>query len=336
MGEKSEIDCDLYSINWVVFQPNVIIDARLGCLWFLQLKLDSIINLMHDKIRLVEFFLQRTNGKKQLIQLLQHTILSPTHLPPDLNLVAGVFDKLNENYKSFLDVEMQSQMSLPVHGKSEKVFSKGIVLIDQQDLYTNIFSDFPNCSNITDQYIVVILTEYIRSLTQYQIPVQHYIYELIIQAMVRQKSFYQLHQFLQYHVVTDSKPLACLLLSLEGVYPAAYQLALDMLRRLSTANDLIVEILINKQKIIAALRFVQSCERTDHISAQKFLDAAMKCQDKSVFYAVFKFFEERNIRLRGTPVFDTNELCGPYIQHFQSVFGKSSACSNFFSDVSAH
>lgn len=47
---------------------------------------------------------------------------------------------------------------------------------------------------------------------------------------------------------------ACLLLSLEGVYPAAYQLALDMLRRLSTANDLIVEILINKQKIIPAMR----------------------------------------------------------------------------------
>lgn len=95
--------------------------------------------------------------------------------------------------------------------------------------------------------------------------------------MVRQKAFYQLHQFLQYHVVSDSKPLvrihqkimrftpllkctfinlqACLLLSLEGVYPAAYQLALDMLKRLSTANDLIVEILINKQKIIPALRY---------------------------------------------------------------------------------
>jgi hypothetical protein len=42
---------------------------------------------------------------------------------------------------------------------------------------------------------------------------------------------------------------------LEGVYPAAYQLALDMLKRLSTANDLIVEILINKQKIIPALRY---------------------------------------------------------------------------------
>jgi hypothetical protein len=54
---------------------------------------------------------------------------------------------------------------------------------------------------------VIFLTEYIRSLSQFQIPVQHYIYELVIHAMVRQKEFYQLHQFLQYHVVSDSKPL---------------------------------------------------------------------------------------------------------------------------------
>lgn len=101
-------------------------------------------------------------------------------------------------------------MSLPVSGKAERVTPKGIVLVDQQDLYTNIFSNFPNCDNITDQYIVIILTEYIRSLTQFQIPVQHYIYELVIHAMVRQKAFYQLHQFLQYHVVTDSKPLVIL------------------------------------------------------------------------------------------------------------------------------
>lgn len=51
-------------------------------------------------------------------------------------------------------------MSLPVSGKSERLASKGIVLVDQQDLYTSIFSNFANSSNMTDQLIVVILTEY--------------------------------------------------------------------------------------------------------------------------------------------------------------------------------
>jgi hypothetical protein len=62
-------------------------------------------------------------------------------------------------------------------------------------------------------------------------PFQHFLNELLINLLVRQKSFFLLHQLLQYHVISDSKPLACLLLSLENVYPASYQLALDMLAR---------------------------------------------------------------------------------------------------------
>ena len=59
---------------------------------------------------------------------------------------------------------------------------------------------------------------------------QHYLYELVINTLVYHSCFYQLHQFLQYHVLSDSKPLACLMLSLESVYPPAHQLALDMLK----------------------------------------------------------------------------------------------------------
>ena len=59
---------------------------------------------------------------------------------------------------------------------------------------------------------------------------QHFLYELIINILVHNNCFYQLHQFLQYHVLGDSKPLACLMLSLESVYPPAHQLALDMLK----------------------------------------------------------------------------------------------------------
>lgn len=36
---------------------------------------------------------------------------------------------------------------------------------------------------------------------------QHYLYELIINILVHNNCFYQLHQFLQYHVLQDSKPL---------------------------------------------------------------------------------------------------------------------------------
>lgn len=36
---------------------------------------------------------------------------------------------------------------------------------------------------------------------------QHYLYELVIKTLVHHNLFYMLHQFLQYHVLSDSKPL---------------------------------------------------------------------------------------------------------------------------------
>lgn len=93
-----------------------------------------------------------------------------------------------------------------------------------------------------------------RSLTEHSIPVEHYLHELVITTLVQRKAYYQLHQLLQYHVVADSKPLACLLLSLENLYPAAHQLALDMLKRLGNAHEEIIEVLLSKGYILPALR----------------------------------------------------------------------------------
>lgn len=57
------------------------------------------------------------------------------------------------------------------------------------------------------KFVVWVLLEYVRSLTDFHIPVQHYLHELVINSLVQHKAYYQLHQLLQYHVVSDSKPL---------------------------------------------------------------------------------------------------------------------------------
>nr|CAD7589618.1 unnamed protein product [Timema genevievae] len=206
-----------------------------------------------------------------------------------LVVVAELFDHLNDVYRSFLEVEMQSQMGTPASSAlsvsppkpSAPVVLKAPVVVDQADMYTNVFSRFADKRKEGDtdggsKFIVWVLLEYIRSLTDYQIPVQHYLHELVINSLVHYQAYYQLHQLLQYHVVSDSKPLvltlsllhvinaqtgmyiniflACLLLSLENLYPAAHQLALDMLKRLGTANEEIIEVLLSKQQILPALR----------------------------------------------------------------------------------
>jgi hypothetical protein len=111
------------------------------------------------------------------------------------------------------------------------------------------------------------------------------IYEQLIKTLVGNKCFYQLHQFLQYHVLSDSKQLACLLVSIQGEYPPAYQLALDMLKRLRTADAEIIDILLSKGQVLQALRYVRSVGKVDSISARQFLEAAVGTQDNMLFYA---------------------------------------------------
>ncbi|XP_078071718.1 regulator of MON1-CCZ1 complex isoform X12 [Mustelus asterias] len=121
-------------------------------------------------------------------------------------------------------------------------------------------------------------------------------------------------------VFTEKK--ACLLLSLESTYPPAHQLSLDMLKRLSTANDEIVEVLLSKHQVLGALRFVRSVGSHDNISARKFLDAARQTGDTMLFYTTFKFFEQRNQRLRGSSHFTPGEHCEEHVSHFKTLFGE--------------
>ena len=84
------------------------------------------------------------------------------------------------------------------------------VILDEADLYTNLFcpllEELGN-SRANLKRIISFILEYSRSLEEEQIPVQHFLNELLINLLVQNGSWYQLHQLLQYHVIADSKPL---------------------------------------------------------------------------------------------------------------------------------
>ena len=56
-------------------------------------------------------------------------------------------------------------------------------------------------------------------------------------------------------------------------------------------------------------RFIRKAGITDTVSSRKFLEAAMNTQDSQLYYTVFKFFQQRNIRLRRSPVFHAGNYC---------------------------
>ncbi|XP_066539363.1 regulator of MON1-CCZ1 complex isoform X2 [Hoplias malabaricus] len=323
-SNQASVPCELYSSSWSVFQPDIIISASEGYLWYIQLKLQPTVNLIQDKGKLIDFLLHRRDCKMVILSVCSQMLEGGEK--GNLPVVATVFDKLNQVYKEYLEAEqaytvaMESGPSRFSNSYKRPVRTQAV--IDQSDMYTHVLSAFTEKKDVPYKFIIAVLMEYIRSLNQFQITVQHYLYELVIKTLVQHSLFYTLHQFLQYHVLSDSKPLACLLLSLESTYPPAHQLSLDMLKRLSTANDEIVEVLLSKQQVLGALRFVRSVGGHDSISARKFLDAARQTNDPMLFYTIFRFFEQRNLRLRGSPSFNPGEHCEEHVAYFKEVFGE--------------
>ena len=166
-------------------------------------------------------------------------------------------------------------------------------VLEQSDLYTNVFTILAENQEVGLKRVLAIVMEYYRSLSTNQIPPQHFLNELLINLLVQQKSWFQLHQLLQYHVISDSKPIACLLLSLESVYPPSYQLALDMLSRLGNSKDEICEILLSKKKVLASAKYAaKNALDTNVLPARKFLEAAVETEDKTMFYNVYHYFLE--------------------------------------------
>uniref|UniRef100_A0A8C9SSH7 Regulator of MON1-CCZ1 n=1 Tax=Scleropages formosus TaxID=113540 RepID=A0A8C9SSH7_SCLFO len=317
VGSQTPVPCEL-CILFLTFLLGS------GYLWYLQVKLKPVVSLLQDKSKLMEFLLRRRDCKMVILSVCSQMLSRGDK--GSLPVVAIVFDKLNQVYKEYLEAEQSYTMAVecgPSRGSTaHKRPVRTQAVIDQSDMYTHVLSLFTERKDVSHKFIIAVLMEYIRSLNQFQITVQHYLYELVIKTLVQHNLLYMLHQFLQYHVLSDSKPLACLLLSLESTYPPAHQLSLDMLKRLSTANDEIVEVLLSKQQVLGALRFIRSVGGHDNISARKFLDAARQTKDQMLFYTIFRFFEQRNQRLRGSPNFTPGEHCEEHVAYFKQAFGE--------------
>lgn len=93
-----------------------------------------------------------------------------------------------------------------------------------------------------------------------------------------------MQQYLQYGVISDSKLLACLLLSLGNMHPAASQMALDMLARIG-AKEEIQEILLSDFQIMAASKIAENTA-----NPRKFLTIAEQSKDPSLLHSVLMNF----------------------------------------------
>lgn len=172
-----------------------------------------------------------------------------------MNKLQESFNHINLVYRDWVDTEVQSHCAFsPIASKS----CSPRVLIDQNTMFEEIFQTMSSDADLLT--IERVLICYFTSLAEYGIPVQFNLNKLLVSTLVsdflrrfivvylnsnhfqaRQNKFTALQQLLQYGVITDSKPLAVLLLSLGNMHGSSTQMALDMLARLK-ANDEIQEV----------------------------------------------------------------------------------------------
>ncbi|XP_026849412.1 regulator of MON1-CCZ1 complex isoform X2 [Drosophila persimilis] len=308
------LQCELYSTHWVLFQPNIVIDAKLGCMWYLNLCIDPICNLISDRIRLTEFLLQRSSGKQVLLKVLGQ-LVDDQYKGTLLPVLETIFSRINKIYASWVQLELQNQTAQPSNVKTSTVkhTSPPIVLIEQLDM-VQIFQRIAR-----RPHTETILMLYLQSLNKFNIAAQEELSKMIISELIHNHSFDTLRRLVSYSMVLESKAVACFLLSHSDVDTAISQVAIDMLGKIQ-AHEIIIEVMLGQGKVIDALRLAKNSLGLDKVPARKFLEAAHKTNDDLIFHSVFRFFQMRNLKLYETLAFPKAEQCTEFIQHYNSTF----------------
>ncbi|XP_065361103.1 regulator of MON1-CCZ1 complex [Calliphora vicina] len=308
------LQCELYSTNWVLFQPNIVIDAKLGCMWYLHLDIESLCTLISDRIRLTEFLLQRNSGKQALLKVLRQ-LVDDQYNGSFLPVLETIFNKINKVYASWVQLELQNQTAQPSNVKTTpKLPTPPKVLIEQIDMHTQVFQSIvekPQCQTI--------LLLYLQSLCKHNIAAQEDLSKMLINELILNKSFDTLRRLAEYSLLMESKAIACYLLSHSNEDPAVSQVALDMLTKIK-AHEIIIEVLLGQGKVVDALRLAINTSDAGRISARKFLEAAQKSKNDMTFHSVFKYFQMCNLKQHGSMEFLKTEQCSEFVQYYNNLY----------------
>ena len=220
-----------------------------------------------------------------------------------------------------MDIEDPSSSSLSSSSLVVEQNINGYMLISQADVFTHVF--LPARRHLPPAAVIPAVVEYLRSIHRHYLRVEDYINDLLVSLLLADKQYFQLHQFLQYHLLIDSLPIANRLIDTATTYLPALQLGLDMLHRLN-ANNRLVQVLLQRNQPLSALHLVtHKSPLFDRpgLQVRDWLRSAKAHGDPYVFFTVFRWMEARNLTLRNTNVFYTADKCDEYVLHYVALFG---------------
>nr|XP_049707896.1 regulator of MON1-CCZ1 complex isoform X5 [Helicoverpa armigera]XP_049707897.1 regulator of MON1-CCZ1 complex isoform X6 [Helicoverpa armigera]XP_049707898.1 regulator of MON1-CCZ1 complex isoform X7 [Helicoverpa armigera]XP_049707899.1 regulator of MON1-CCZ1 complex isoform X8 [Helicoverpa armigera]XP_049707900.1 regulator of MON1-CCZ1 complex isoform X9 [Helicoverpa armigera]XP_049707901.1 regulator of MON1-CCZ1 complex isoform X10 [Helicoverpa armigera] len=306
--------CPMYSDTWVVFQPDYIIDARLGCLWRVRLVPSGLAHeLPKDELsKIVAVLLRRTDGRDAIYRLLNQLV---TQAGCYLAQLSHVFDEIHALYRKWAELEVArntaGQSPAPQHTQQFRV------LVSQPDACALLQQ------HAADQFLVQVVTAYVASLCRNSLVIQPVTSELMVRALVTRGSAARLRAALRRGALGDARALACALLSLGHLDPAAAQLALDMLWRLKAYEE-VVEVLLSWEEPVGAAGAARQAGATWLSLPPRKLLAAARAHAQAhgrptAFTAIYHALQNRNERTRGSPHFLKGEQCDSYVEYYKQI-----------------
>lgn len=127
------------------------------------------------------------------------------------------------------------------------------VIIDQMDMHCQVFE-----SIIGKPHMETVLMLYLQSLNKHNIAAQEDISKMLINEMIRNRSFDSLRRLCSHSLILESKSIACYLLSHSNIDVSITQIALDMLAKIKAHEVLPSFVKINQ------FLFMQLYNFSDH------------------------------------------------------------------------
>ncbi|VDM95138.1 unnamed protein product [Thelazia callipaeda] len=326
---KASLDCSvslqtkfnhqfpLYSPSWVTFQPNFIADAHIGIFTSVKLNLREAENYISDKYQYLRFLYNRGVTKATFLENLK-PLMASNKLK--LKQIAHIFTWIAKGIVKRSHPVLKHSSSGGKCALLAEPYEE--IIIEQDDVVGNLFLLPDDYSRVQKQRFLQYMLQYLTVLQENKIEAQPYfLHEVLIPTTISTGQLERLHQLLLYRVIPDSKQLAFQLLSHEAKYPPLVQLALDMLSRLGTASEEIVEVLIARNLAVEAIRFLESVQLVDKINCLKLIENAWK-EDRIVRYAVFSYFLERGPKSRNTA---NSQQFDEFLKKFEALFKDNDA-----------
>ncbi|CAN7010616.1 unnamed protein product [Brassica rapa subsp. trilocularis] len=192
---------------------------------------------------------------------------------------------------SSIDEEEEVEMNLPSGSADEQQESQlSSPAISPDELYKFVFASVEEAMVEESDYLVAIITEFLRSISAEKLKVDLNIYVMTVRLLAHSKRFAELSLFTTNKIIEPSKEVALQLLESGGQNLRVRKLGLDMLRQLSLHHEYISS-LVQDGYYLEALRYAQKRKVTS-VRSSLFLEAAFASNDMQHLAAILRVLSE--------------------------------------------